>query len=264
MRDVTEHTLAHLLRKRYPTPEWAFMCQVRNATGFPQTTRYADAMAFNLYPSRGLEILGFEIKVARADWLKEKDTPDKAEPIARHCDRWWIVAPNGIVRKDELPAGWGLMEVEGGTSLKITKDAPKLTPVEPKKGFWMSVMRGFAEQVDVEAVIRDRVRLAKAEGIAEGRASVQAEAQAKVENVEKKMKLVEERSLAIRNEYNELSQMVGHNPAELRRLPLKEALWVLRNAKEAIRQLGNLRYVMEDLENKLLKLPDVAPETKAE
>ena len=45
-----------------------------------------------VWPSRGLYLHGFEIKVHRNDWLRELKNPAKAEEIAGYCHFWWVVA----------------------------------------------------------------------------------------------------------------------------------------------------------------------------
>ena len=45
-----------------------------------------DAVIMSLWPSRGLELHGVEIKVSRADWKREAADPAKAEAIAAYCD----------------------------------------------------------------------------------------------------------------------------------------------------------------------------------
>lgn len=70
---------------------------------------------------------GHEVKVSRGDWLRELQDPSKAAAWSRYCDRWWLVAPSGVARPDELPAGWGLMEV-AGSGLRVTVQAPRLDP----------------------------------------------------------------------------------------------------------------------------------------
>lgn len=105
--------------------EYAYLEQVRNAAGF-DATRTADAMALSLWPSRGHELHGFEVKVSRSDWRTELNNPEKAEVWTNVVDRWWIVAPKGIVPVDEVPAAWGLLEVVG-EKLRTTKQAPLLT-----------------------------------------------------------------------------------------------------------------------------------------
>lgn len=74
--------------------------------------RQADCIAFNIYPSRGFPILGYEIKASRSDWLRELKHCAKADPIIQNCDEWYIVeARQGIVEKNELPPGWGLLSL---------------------------------------------------------------------------------------------------------------------------------------------------------
>src|SRR3546814_15144887 len=65
------------LRARFCAPEWALLFNVGNATGATQR-RWADAVAMNLYPSRGLELPGFDVKASRSDWLLEPKQPDKS------------------------------------------------------------------------------------------------------------------------------------------------------------------------------------------
>jgi hypothetical protein len=109
-----EARLFTLLRGRYRAPEWCLLSQVRNSTGYVKArTRTADAIAMNTYPSRGLAVLGFELKVSRADWLRELKNAGKADDIALMCDYWWVVAEKGIVAHGELPHGWGLLEPHG-------------------------------------------------------------------------------------------------------------------------------------------------------
>jgi hypothetical protein len=136
---LTAPQVVAAIRKAYPTNAWAVLEQVGNSVGF-KCGRWADVLAISLWPSRGLEALGFEVKVSRSDWKAELAQPEKADAIQRYCDRWWIAAPAGVVPKEEVPPNWGLMEVTGN-KLKIRKQAPRLTPCEWDKGFIAAVLR---------------------------------------------------------------------------------------------------------------------------
>src|SRR5487761_2123419 len=123
---MIESDVIAMLAARYCAPAYAFLPHVRNSTGFARTTRTADAIAMSLWPSRGMELHGFEVKVSRADWLRELKEPAKAEEIARRCDRWWIAAADReIVVPAELPPTWGLL-VPRGEKLVAIVEAPQL------------------------------------------------------------------------------------------------------------------------------------------
>lgn len=138
---MTEPQLITALRTRYPNGAYAFLEQVRNGTGFQRTTRTADAVAMSLWPSRGLELHGFEIKVSRSDWKRELDDPAKAEEIGRFCHRWWlVVGSDEIVQPGELPSTWGLLQPKGD-KLVVKVDAPARQAQEPTWIFLAAILR---------------------------------------------------------------------------------------------------------------------------
>lgn len=143
---MNESFMTNLLRLRYTAPEWAFMAQVRNGTGFSRrVTRTADAIAMSLYPSRGLHLHGFEVKVSRGDFVKELKTPEKAEDIARFCSFWWIVAPDTNVAPVEMvPANWGLLVMKGD-GLTVAKQATFKDSVPLDTPMIASIFRNIAD-----------------------------------------------------------------------------------------------------------------------
>lgn len=150
-------TIAAALRERYCKPEWAIFFEVSNGTG-ARGHRYADAVAMNLYPSRGLEIHGFEIKTYRSDWLRELKNPEKAEPVFKYCDRWWIVSEKGLVKPGELPPTWGLIEHDNG-KLRQDTAAPKLTPTPINLTFAAALLRraGEADAAQIKVIVDKEV-----------------------------------------------------------------------------------------------------------
>lgn len=130
---VTERDVLAALRNRYAILSkdfrirYAIAEHVQSSAGF-DARRVCDFMALDLWPSKGLELHGHEVKVSRSDWLRELREPAKAEEFRRWCDRWWLVVPDlAIVKREELPAGWGLMVIRDG-SPRVTVPAPRLTP----------------------------------------------------------------------------------------------------------------------------------------
>lgn len=142
--------LVAMLREKYPAAEYAFFSELRNGTGWSRVTRSADAVAFSLWPSRGLELLGFECKVSRSDWKRELAAPAKAEAIQQYCDRWWVVVSDPkIVAEGELPPTWGLLAatkgLDEGSKLKVITAAPKLEPKPIDRPILASMLRNFAD-----------------------------------------------------------------------------------------------------------------------
>jgi len=133
------------LRDRFHAPECAIAFEVAAGTGH-LARRRLDAVAMELWPSRGLALHGIEIKVSRNDFRREARDPEKAEEIARFCDLFWIAAPPEIVPIDELPMAWGLMEYRGGR-LVVVKQA-KATPAEPvDRNFLAALFRAAADRM---------------------------------------------------------------------------------------------------------------------
>jgi hypothetical protein len=125
MKTKLEKFSADEIRKsldaRFTQPEWALFFEVGNGTGYT-CNRHADAVAMNMYPSRGLSIIGFEIKVSRTDLKKELNSPNKAESIAQFCNEWYLVVPEGLIFDgDIIPAGWGIMECKKDQTIRVKK-----------------------------------------------------------------------------------------------------------------------------------------------
>lgn len=155
---VTEREMLDLLGKRYSQvvgngPRWAVAEHVRSHAGF-DARRTADLVAMDLWPSSGLALHGHEVKVSRSDWLRELKEPDKAAEFMQIVDYWWLVAPAGVVAgKQELPDGWGMLELAVRTVgrtmrdddgayrphrvteeyLRVVKSAPRLAPTFPRE-----------------------------------------------------------------------------------------------------------------------------------
>ena len=128
---------------------YAWLYEVRNRTGASHAQyRYADALVVSTYPSRGIWFAGVEVKVQRSDWLRELKDVRKSEELQRFCDYWWIAAPEGVVKPDELPVTWGHLEVRGKKIVRA-RAAPKIKkPAAPTQAFVASLLRNSAEGAD--------------------------------------------------------------------------------------------------------------------
>jgi hypothetical protein len=135
--------IRQLLRRRYAPSAYALFEEVGDATGH-DGSRFADAVAISIWPSRGLDISGFEIKVSLGDWNKELADPTKADAISQYCDYWWVVAPKGVVPIETVPSTWGLMEVSK-RGLHAEKIATKLEAKPLTRHFVAAMLRRTAE-----------------------------------------------------------------------------------------------------------------------
>lgn len=128
------------MRAQWGEREWAIMWEVREGTGY-SPGRSADAVMMSLWPSRGLELHGVEIKVSRSDWKREAADPTKAEAIAKYCDRWWVHTPTGIVQDlSELPPMWGLREFDG-KKWSTVREAEKTETAPIDRPFLAALLR---------------------------------------------------------------------------------------------------------------------------
>jgi hypothetical protein len=162
--EISEASILALLEKKFEAPRYAFFTQVKSEVGYGDSI--ADAFAVAMWRSLGLEIIGFEVKVSRADWLRELKHPEKSDKLFGYCDRWWLVlSDKAILGSEELPPMWGLMVVNG-RKLKVVYPAVKLEPVPLTKVFVASLLRrAFQEKLHSKRS-RDYVR-----GYEDGRAS---------------------------------------------------------------------------------------------
>ena len=160
---ITSADIRAALSIKYPAQSHALMWEVSHAGN---QTRYADAVAVGLWQSHGNEIEGIEIKVSRGDWLNELKQPDKSQGVFQYCHRFWLVTPKDLVKTDELPSTWGLMEFTG-EQLRIKVKAPKLKPSAVTPGFLAAMLRrsaGKDEEMSAKIIDREvRERVSKAE-----------------------------------------------------------------------------------------------------
>jgi hypothetical protein len=114
----TEGLVLDVLRETYLAAdpqtlldEWALLTHVPlrdpEAAG---NERIIDALAVRCWSSgKGHQRIAFEVKVSRPDFRNE--TPEKRAPAEASAHLCTYVAPAGLLRPDEMPPGWGLVEV---------------------------------------------------------------------------------------------------------------------------------------------------------
>ena len=131
--NITAGEIVEILRaKVFPEPFWMMV------TELAVDERRIDAWALkvstgSLFPSKktpgitGAKLLtswSLEIKTSRSDFLSEIQYPRKRENAMQICNRFAFVAPVGIIPKDELPAGCGLLEIHSDRHIEMTIEPP--------------------------------------------------------------------------------------------------------------------------------------------
>lgn len=131
-------------RGREKTPEWLTFDELRVSSGYTRGEQRVDFWEMNTYPSNNYERNAYEIKISRSDFSAELRKPQKRRPALMLSNRFYFVAPAGIVPIEKLPIDAGLIEVVEkpyGLTLKKTVEAPWLDTEPPPWGFVASLIR---------------------------------------------------------------------------------------------------------------------------
>lgn len=79
-----------------------------------------------------------ECKISRADFLVDRDKPFRRKPeLAMGCERYYL-SPAGLIKPEELPPGWGLLETRG-------RDVEQIVPASGK----LRSARGFRYEMNL-------------------------------------------------------------------------------------------------------------------
>lgn len=128
---------------------WAFFEELRIGTGYGGSNieQRIDAWAMSMWPSKNLTRIAYEVKVSRADFLKEIAAPLKRRRALLYSNLYYFITPPGLVKPEEVPIECGLQEVldapEGYTSnrLKTIVEAPWRDNPPPPWSFFAAIAR---------------------------------------------------------------------------------------------------------------------------
>lgn len=170
------------LKARYSGAEWRIWFEVSQSTGY-NSGRRADAVVMNIWPSKDYQIHVFEVKISRSDFKNETADLSKWKAIGKYADFFWLACPVGLVRQDEVPEEWGLMELTK-SGLRVKKQAPaRSDPASLDRGFAASLLRSGEDLTQAE--IDRRVH----EGVEAGRAQIQDSAKLKADTELTRLKM---------------------------------------------------------------------------
>lgn len=146
-------SIKQAIRERHKYSGGLLFFELRSNTGYacgePQRM---DAFHMFEVPSKLLMRTAYEIKVSRSDFLSEIRKPIKRRFALRVSNRFYFVAPSGIVKIDEVPQECGLIEVgipgELPGAIREVVPAPFRDTPPPTWGFVTSLARALGKSVD--------------------------------------------------------------------------------------------------------------------
>ena len=127
---------------------------------FDGGARRCDFWTISANSSAGFQAVAYEIKISRADF--KRDTHAKQRQARLFSDRFYYVAPKGVIKPDELPDWAGLIEFDDG---KLTRrvDAPHRDKDAPTWQLVVSLIRNSGEiRRDTNLLHKENGRLRRA------------------------------------------------------------------------------------------------------
>jgi len=154
---VSTQQIINALRERHSGNEWAFACEVAlgiswgsySGPGIEKPIRMLqriDAFALNCWPSRSFMRVAYEIKLTRGDFLNEMAHPDKRQAAMLFSNEAYFAAPAGLIKPEELPDQWGLVEVVKGGKARLKVEALYREADEPMWPFVAALARALVDR----------------------------------------------------------------------------------------------------------------------
>ena len=178
----TSDDLFAMLRTRYQPPEWHVEAEVT------YKGRRMDAVAWSLWGARQWQLRAFEIKVSRADWLRELANLEKADDWWRVADGgMFVVAPKTVILPGEVPHNWGHLEARG-SRLYTVKHA---IPEKSKEGLPREIAARFFARLEQHDSQQRRVL--REESLREARKTVVGDWERKVAKLQEDLQAEREK-----------------------------------------------------------------------
>lgn len=122
---ITANTAIHLLQKKHADD--VFIPECKNGMTWGEGTTYRlDAWVMRRSWAN-MAFIGYEVKVSRSDFLQD----DKWRNYLEYCNQFSFVAPKGVIKPEELPAGVGLYYIASTGTRLFTKIKPAFREIEP-------------------------------------------------------------------------------------------------------------------------------------
>lgn len=148
-KDLTSAAIKRLIVERHEkmNGEWAIAFELADGTGYQRQGRYMDVFAMGLWPSHKFHRIGYEVKISRADFLRELKDPAKRAWAVELTNEFWYVAPSKVIEPTELPPECGLLLVTGENGRLRTQRA---APQRPAPDLTMPQLAAFVRRIDAK------------------------------------------------------------------------------------------------------------------
>ena len=130
--------LLRALEAWHPPPRWTLATEVEVGLG---EKRRIDVLAVS-----GIEVVAYELKVSREDFLRELGNPAKRAAAMEFASSFWFCAPVGIVDPLELPPRVGLLEVAWDRSARVVRIAERREAGRPSWPLVAAILRAAAKR----------------------------------------------------------------------------------------------------------------------
>lgn len=120
---ITTEQIEAALGDRYKGRGWANFFQFRPMTSWEASSNAIDLLSVGLWRKQD-KIVAHEIKISRSDFLRDlKKFKTKHGIALKISHEFYYVCPWGLIPKNEIPDVAGLMYVDKGFKIRITKPA---------------------------------------------------------------------------------------------------------------------------------------------
>lgn len=100
-----------------------------------------------------------EVKVSRADFLRDRKKYHRRRPEVGMGNWRYYMAPVGLIKPEELPECWGLLEVHGRIIKKAVQAGLNQGALQHKVD--MAFMYSILRRLDCAGILRDGLQVAK-------------------------------------------------------------------------------------------------------
>lgn len=239
---VTSWQLVEALRNKHTND--FFMTEVKNGpSGWAGSNVRMDAVAIKKSWSQP-NIIGYEIKVSRADFEQDHKWPKYYE----QCHTFSFVCPRGLIQPEELPEDVGLIWFNPDKGTLYTKRKAKYRAIELHAGLLLYIImnRIASERIpvysDTEAFLRDYVNNKKSRN--ELGCNVKSKMAKEIQTLNDEVESLQRRVKRL----NDYEESYHETSKVLAKFGLSMSLWGLESELKGLTSTGISRKAVQKLE----------------